>query len=318
MPRPLRVFLCHAKEDKPIVRDLYRQLSAEVWMDVWLDEIKLLPGQEWDIEIEKAVEQADVVIVCLSNKSVDKEGYIQKELRFVLNIADEKPEGTIFVVPLRFDDCLVPRRIRAWQYLDYFLLEQKSSAYQRLLESLRSKINTPLYTSAISDGKSSELRELETKETHVVPANIQECPFCGKYNKLENTFRCKNCHIPFLCLNHLDSELLICIDCARKSKLKVALTLSWEGTFTYSDKKKYVVFLDDELIGDIRDDKIQKVINPGMHKIKVYGKDLDSLSSRSSEVTFKTKGKDIFFVAKGTNIIEGMNKVEVFDLHMES
>jgi len=97
--RRLRVFLCHAKEDKPTVRDLYRQLTAEGWLDVWLDEMNLFPGQEWDIEIEKAVEQADVVIVCLSNKSVDKEGYVQKELRFVLNIADEKPEGTIFVVP---------------------------------------------------------------------------------------------------------------------------------------------------------------------------------------------------------------------------
>jgi hypothetical protein len=58
--RPLKVFLCHAKEDKPIVRDLYRQLTSEGWMDVWLDEIKLLPGQEWDIEIEKAVEQTSV------------------------------------------------------------------------------------------------------------------------------------------------------------------------------------------------------------------------------------------------------------------
>ena len=60
--RPLRVFLCHimpvgyAKEDKPTVRDLYRQLTSEGWLDVWLDEIKLLPGQEWDIEIEEAVE----------------------------------------------------------------------------------------------------------------------------------------------------------------------------------------------------------------------------------------------------------------------
>ncbi len=53
--RKLNVFLCHAKEDKPTVRELYRQLTAEGWMDVWLDEEKLLPGQEWDIEIEKGV-----------------------------------------------------------------------------------------------------------------------------------------------------------------------------------------------------------------------------------------------------------------------
>lgn len=83
--RPLRVFLCHASDDKPAVRELYRQLCAEGWMDVWLDEEKLLPGQDWDMEIEKAVESADVV-VCLSNNSVTKEGYVQKELRFALEL----------------------------------------------------------------------------------------------------------------------------------------------------------------------------------------------------------------------------------------
>ena len=65
-----------------------------------MDEEKLLPGQDWDLEIEKAVEAADAVIVFLSNNSVTKEGYVQRELRFVLRIADIKPEGTVFVIPL--------------------------------------------------------------------------------------------------------------------------------------------------------------------------------------------------------------------------
>jgi hypothetical protein len=46
------------------------------------------------------VEAADVVIVYLSNNSVSKEGYIQKEIRKVLDISDEKPEGTIFIIDL--------------------------------------------------------------------------------------------------------------------------------------------------------------------------------------------------------------------------
>ena len=74
--RPLRVFLCHAREDKPTVRELYRQLCAEGWLDVWLDEEKLLPGQNWDIEIEKAVEATDAVIVCLSSRSITKGNYL--------------------------------------------------------------------------------------------------------------------------------------------------------------------------------------------------------------------------------------------------
>lgn len=41
--RKLRVFLCHASQDKPIVRELYQRLLAEGWIDPWLDEEKLLP-----------------------------------------------------------------------------------------------------------------------------------------------------------------------------------------------------------------------------------------------------------------------------------
>ena len=140
-PRKLRVFLCHASQDKPVVRELYQRLLAEEWIDPWLDEEKLLPGQDWDMEIEKAVEVADAVIVCLSNQSVSKEGYIQRELKFALDIAFEKPEGTIFIIPLRLDECELPRRLRSWQYVDYFPADRRKWASQRLLQSLRIRLD---------------------------------------------------------------------------------------------------------------------------------------------------------------------------------
>lgn len=133
----LKVFLCHASQDKPIVRDVYRKLSSEGWIDPWLDEEKILAGQEWEYEIEKAVEAADIVIVFLSTTSVNKEGYIQKELRYALDIALEKPEGAIFIIPIRLDDCIVPRKIKHWQYIDCFPVERFDWYYKKLLESLR-------------------------------------------------------------------------------------------------------------------------------------------------------------------------------------
>jgi hypothetical protein len=51
--RKLRVFLCHSSQDKPIVRELYQRLLAEGWIDPWLDEEKLLPGQNWDMEFKQ-------------------------------------------------------------------------------------------------------------------------------------------------------------------------------------------------------------------------------------------------------------------------
>lgn len=141
LDRKLRVFLCHASEDKPVVYRLYELLVVERWVDPWLDKEKLLPGQDWDLEIEKAVEAADAVIVFLSKNSVTKEGYVQKELRKVLDVADEKPEGTIFIIPLRLDVCDIPRRLTGWQYLDYFPEDLRQQSYEKLRQSLVIRAN---------------------------------------------------------------------------------------------------------------------------------------------------------------------------------
>ena len=133
----LKVFLCHSSDDKPEVRELYQRLNAEGWIDPWLDEEKLYPGQDWDMAIEEAVEDAELVIAFLSHNSVSKEGYIQYELRTVLNIAKYKPAGTLFVAPIRLDNCKVPRSLKMWQFVDYFPENRKNWAYHRILGSLK-------------------------------------------------------------------------------------------------------------------------------------------------------------------------------------
>lgn len=134
--RPLRVFLCHSSQDKPAVRELYQKLRSEAWIQLWLDEEELYPGQDWNMEIEQAVEAADAIIVCLSKGSITKEGYVQRELRIVLDYADYKPEGTLYIMPVRLEECEPPRRLRPWQYADYFE-GNRERALQRLLVSLK-------------------------------------------------------------------------------------------------------------------------------------------------------------------------------------
>ena len=51
--RPLKVFLCHAHADRDPVRGLYTRLTQD-GVDAWLDKAKLLPGQDWELEIRKA------------------------------------------------------------------------------------------------------------------------------------------------------------------------------------------------------------------------------------------------------------------------
>ena len=127
----LSIFLCHSSEDKSKVRKLYQLLQKDGF-DPWLDEEKLLPGQDWQIEISKAVKSSDAVIVCLSSKSINKSGYIQKEIKYALDVADEQPEGNIFLIPLKLEKCDVPDRLCRWHWVNFF----EDSSYERLIRAL--------------------------------------------------------------------------------------------------------------------------------------------------------------------------------------
>lgn len=133
--KPLRIFLSYAHLDAVSVRPLYDYL-CDKGFDVRFDEESLTPGADWRLETEQGLSNADIVIVCLSQASFNKAGFIQWEIRFALDRALEMPEGHTFLIPLRLDDCRVPPRLARYQWLDLF----ESDGYQRLGEALKQRI----------------------------------------------------------------------------------------------------------------------------------------------------------------------------------
>jgi hypothetical protein len=125
--RAIRVFLCHSSSDKPAVRQLYVSLLRDGF-DPWLDEENIHAGRRWQLEIEEAIRSSDIVLVCLSNESISRAGYIQKEIRDVLDVADMRPEGSVFVVPARLEPCQIPERLAQWQCVDLY----RKDGYRRL------------------------------------------------------------------------------------------------------------------------------------------------------------------------------------------
>ena len=131
-------FLCYAKENVEIVRQLADRLKAEGWIDPWFDEEDILPGQLWEARVVQAVHESHAVIVFLSKVAVENEGFFHKELTLALDTAEEKPEGTIFIIPVRLDICNVPTRLNQYQYVDYFGDNlKKERVYKNLLASLK-------------------------------------------------------------------------------------------------------------------------------------------------------------------------------------
>lgn len=130
----LRVFLCYSLEDILIVEKFYNFLIND-GIDAWLNKKNLIPGQNWQIEIPKAVKNSHVVVVFLSSKSVAKEGFVQKEVKIALDTADEKPDGTIFIIPAKLENCEVPERLSKYQWVNLF----DEDGYERLFKALQTR-----------------------------------------------------------------------------------------------------------------------------------------------------------------------------------
>ena len=133
-----RVFLAYVVEDLDLANRLY-DLLAHAGFSPWMDTRKLLAGQNWPRAIELAIESADLVVACFSSRSVDKRGGFQAEIRYALDCARRVPLDDIFLVPVRFDACRVPRSIRReWQYIDLF--PDWSAGFGRLASAIRQEM----------------------------------------------------------------------------------------------------------------------------------------------------------------------------------
>ena len=128
-----RIFLCHASEDKAQVRAVYQRLQAIDGLEPWLDEEGLLPGQDWTREIPRALQTSDFILLFFSRNSVAKRGYVQREMKLALDAWQELPEGTIYTIPVRLDDCDMPEQFRRYHYANLF----DPRGFERLIQAIR-------------------------------------------------------------------------------------------------------------------------------------------------------------------------------------
>lgn len=128
---PLKVFISYASGDRAEAQKLHTYLASQ-GTNPWIDTENLLPGQDWKMEISRALDETDLILLCLSKKSISKEGYVQKEMRLALDRALEIPPGEIFLIPARFEEVDLPYSLRDFQWVDLYT----ESGLKRLVKSL--------------------------------------------------------------------------------------------------------------------------------------------------------------------------------------
>lgn len=129
----LKVFLSYAKEDAELARKYYTRFLEEGVIP-WMDEKNILPGQNWDVAINKALGDANLIVLLLSNQSVNKRGFVQREFYYALERLKDKLPDDIYVIPLLLEPCDIPAHIA--ERLQYIELNTEG-AWSRVQASLK-------------------------------------------------------------------------------------------------------------------------------------------------------------------------------------
>jgi hypothetical protein len=109
------IFFSYARPDQERVLPFFDWLEKRGF-NVWMDCRRIKAGQNWDVEIKRALDRATFVLVFISKLSVDKRGYVQRELKLALDKLDEKLIDDIYIIPVLLDeDAQVPEQLRGIQ-----------------------------------------------------------------------------------------------------------------------------------------------------------------------------------------------------------
>ena len=100
MERKLNIFISYANEDYELVEPFYNRLR-NLGLNPWMDKKNILPGMDWEKSIWKAVKESDIVLIFLSKSSTIKHGFLQKEIKRVLDLCEKKLEDDIYLIPIR-------------------------------------------------------------------------------------------------------------------------------------------------------------------------------------------------------------------------
>jgi hypothetical protein len=102
-------FISYSRQDSEFALRLAADLKAAS-ANVWLDQLDIAPGERWDRAVEQALQRCPRMLLILSPAAVESDN-VMDEVSFAL---DERKT----IIPIMFEDCIVPFRLRRVQYID--------------------------------------------------------------------------------------------------------------------------------------------------------------------------------------------------------
>jgi|SRR5579859_5671367 len=125
----MKIFISHSDKDSKLAEALSSELSRP-GVNVWLAEKEVLPGDNWSLEVGKALQRADAMVVLLSPAAVESEN-VRREIAYALSSP-------------KFEGRVVPVVVKPTEDIPWFLRElpmvHSRGAHGRSVKKLAEKI----------------------------------------------------------------------------------------------------------------------------------------------------------------------------------
>jgi hypothetical protein len=113
-----KVFLSYVRQDKEKVQTIYFRLK-ELGLNPWMDLEDLKPGDLWSDKIDEAIKSSDFVLLCFSQNSISKKGFVTKEIDAALKrYYENEGRSPTFLIPIKLDESSIPVQLSMFQYVD--------------------------------------------------------------------------------------------------------------------------------------------------------------------------------------------------------
>lgn len=171
------VFLCHAHNDAEIVERLGVKITDEVHLRVWLDKWILVPGEHWQQEMAKGLEQAKTCAVCVSQET--PHGWFREEIERALN--RQAKDHTFRVIPIILpngDRTVIDNFLELRTWVDFQAGIDDGYAFHVLISGIRGRAPGRYVAHKVTDTLALEtirgkLRRIRTlREEQLIDDNV--------------------------------------------------------------------------------------------------------------------------------------------------
>ena len=137
------------------VEILYNSLKV-AGFEPWLDVKDILPGQNWKQALSETITKSDYFLACLSEKALDKRGFVHAELKMALDMLSKLPASKTYIIPARLSPVQPPEELFGFQWVDIFGTHDIEKLVNALKEMWRNNNKSQLLTTPLHPRQAGE------------------------------------------------------------------------------------------------------------------------------------------------------------------